>query len=174
MPRQKPTRSEATKERHVKFAEAMFRLGNASAALREVYPASRQWTSAAANKRAYELTKLPVVQEHLDMLKQQAKLDTVASPGEVTRFLAEVMRGLTKETVVRTVKASDGTMGFEQVEVPVGVAKRLAAAKQLGEILGYEAPKKVEHELSAVGQIPPHLQSMSDEQLEARIKKIEE
>jgi hypothetical protein len=82
------------------------------------------------------------------------------------------MRGLAKETVVKTLRKADGSMETVEVEVPVGVAKRLAAAKQLGEMLGYEAPKKVDVELSAVGQIPPHLQNMSDEQLEARIRTI--
>jgi len=140
MPRKKPTRNEATELRHTKFAEAMFRLGSASAALREVYPNSRQWTGPAVNKRAYDLAKLPVVQKHLELLKESAKLDTIASRSEIARLLAEIMRGNVMQPTIRTHRASDGSSRSEVVESPPPINSRIKAAKELERLLPSVSP----------------------------------
>lgn len=173
MPRKTPTRRETADIRHTKFAEALFRLGNASAALREVYPASQKWNQGAVSKRAWELSKEPVVQNHLDLLREASLVDTVATQAEVTRFLGAVMRGQINETIVKEVKDAEGNQDVQKVEVPASLARRIAAAKQLADMVGYNAPKTFEVGMSAVGAIPQHLEKMSDAELDHRLKEIE-
>jgi hypothetical protein len=173
MPRKPPTRKETTEIRHTKFAENLFRLGNASAALRETYPSSKGWTQGAVSKRAWELSKEPVVIKHLELLREASLTNTVADRNEVERFLVAVMRGEINETIAKEVRDKDGNQEIEKVEIPVSVARRIAAAKQLADMVGYNAPTKLEVGMSAVGAIPQHMEAMSDEQLARRMKEIE-
>jgi hypothetical protein len=173
MPRKPPTRRETTEIRHTKFAENLFRLGNASAALRETYPASKTWTQGAVAKRAWELSKEKTVIAHLELLSNAAMVNSVADRNEVERFLVDVMRGNINEIIVKEVKDKEGNQEVQKVEVPVSVARRIAAAKQLAEMVGYNAPIKHDVGMSAVGAIPQHMEQMSDDDLTKRLKEIE-
>lgn len=149
--------------RHKLFAEAMLRLGTATAALREVYPASRNWTPNAQACRAADLAKHPNVIAHVQLLSDAARQNPVAQADEITRFLAETMRGNIKESIVKLVKTAEGQCPVT-LEVTPGIGKRIIAAKTLSAILGYDNPKQTDPQHTPA-VIPPHIANMTDEEL---------
>lgn len=118
------------------FAHAFLRLGTASAAFREVNPRARTWKQQSVAVEASRYIRRPAVTAAIERLRQDARLDAIASRGEIARYLADIMRGQeTEKRIIQTRDEQTGMMVDKEIEVPPPVSQRIRAARELERML---------------------------------------
>lgn len=136
-----PKRRAAYEARRLAFARAFCRLGQAAAAYREAFPASRAWQADSTAKEAARLMRDPIVKTEIGRIDADAHLDAIPYRQEIARTLVDIMRGNLTETRTVMVKRADGSHVAEKLEVAPSLTVRLRAAKDLDRILPAVSPK---------------------------------
>jgi hypothetical protein len=137
---QPPEPSSAATQRRLAFARAFCRLGQAAAAYREVFPASRSWRPDSVAHAGGKLLRDPIVVREIALINEDARLDAIGSRQEIAKLLVDIMRGTTTET--RIVCGPDGSR--TPVEIPPPISQRIRAARELHRMLPEVEPPKPE------------------------------
>jgi phage terminase small subunit len=102
-----------------RFCIEFFRCGNASEAYRIAYDAEKM-TDATINRKAFEVLDNGKITARLDELKSAVAKKVTVTKERAIEVLSNIMEGADKE------------------------ADRIAASRQIGKFLGWEAPAKQE------------------------------
>jgi len=158
---------------HETFAQDVFSGLTQADAYRKSFPKSRKWTAGTLWKEACILAGKESVRDRIEYLKSQVASRKIATKEE----LAEIMTNIARPTIadfievdangeqfVRVTKSTLACHALKKVKVKritdqqgntvmgihlteLELESKVAAAKALADLMGYDAPKK--HEVSA-------------------------
>ena len=150
------------------FAQGIAAGSTAAESFRKAFPSSKAWKDSAVYPKASNLRKRKEIAGRIAELQKIAEDAAIADRTEIARLLTDMSRGTVSVGGLR----QDDLFAGKAV-VPVHVKDRISAIRTLAKLQGFDKPKpKQEDGEDVKAGLPPHLENLSDDELEAHIKNL--